>query len=61
VRFLFVDDGSTDGTWRVLEGLHQEEPMHFAVCHLAKNKGKAEDVRQGILRAFEASPAYVGY
>jgi glycosyltransferase involved in cell wall biosynthesis len=61
VRFLFVDDGSTDGTWRLLEGLHQAEPRHFALCRLAKNQGKAEAVRQGILRAFEASPAYVGY
>jgi dolichyl-phosphate beta-glucosyltransferase len=61
VRFLFVDDGSTDRTWQVLEGLHQDDPQHFAICHLAQNKGKAEAVRQGILRAFEASPAYVGY
>jgi glycosyltransferase involved in cell wall biosynthesis len=61
VRFLFVDDGSTDRTWRVLEGLRQDDPQHFAICHLAENRGKAEAVRQGILRAFEASPAYVGY
>ena len=61
VRFLFVDDGSTDGTWRVLEGLHREDPQRFAICHLADNRGKAEAVRQGVLRAFEAGPAYLGY
>ena len=61
VRFLFVDDGSTDRTWQVLEGLHQDDPQHFALYHLAENRGKAEAVRQGILRAFEASPVYVGY
>jgi glycosyltransferase involved in cell wall biosynthesis len=61
VRFLFVDDGSTDGTWQVLEGLHQDDPQHFALYQLAENRGKAEAIRQGILRAFEASPVYVGY
>jgi glycosyltransferase involved in cell wall biosynthesis len=61
IRFLFVNDGSTDRTGWVLEGLHQDDPQHFAICHLAQNRGKAEAVRQGILRAFEASPAYVGY
>jgi dolichyl-phosphate beta-glucosyltransferase len=61
VRFLFVDDGSTDRTRQVLEGLRHESPQHFAICSLAKNKGKAEAVRQGVLRAFAASPAYVGY
>jgi glycosyltransferase involved in cell wall biosynthesis len=61
VQFLFVDDGSTDRTWQVLEGLHQHDPQHFAIYHLAQNRGKAEAVRQGMLRAFEASPAYVGY
>jgi dolichyl-phosphate beta-glucosyltransferase len=61
VRFLFVDDGSTDKTWQVLEGLHQDDPQHFALCHLTENSGKAEAVRQGVLRAFEANPAYIGY
>jgi dolichyl-phosphate beta-glucosyltransferase len=61
IRFLFVNDGSTDRTGWVLEGLHQDDPQHFAICHLAQNRGKAEAVRQGLLRAFEASPAYVGY
>jgi dolichyl-phosphate beta-glucosyltransferase len=61
IRFLFVNDGSTDRTGWVLEGLHQDAPQHFNICHLAQNRGKAEAVRQGILRAFEARPAYVGY
>jgi dolichyl-phosphate beta-glucosyltransferase len=61
VRFLFIDDGSTDATWSVLEGLCQEDPQRFAARRLPANVGKAEAVRQGVLHAFEAGPDYVGY
>jgi dolichyl-phosphate beta-glucosyltransferase len=61
VRFLFVNDGSTDRTGAILDELVSEDPEHVAVCHLAINLGKAEAVRQGLLRAFEARPVYVGY
>ena len=60
-RFLFVDDGSTDGTWEVLDGLRRSDPECFAVCKLPRNVGKDEAVRQGLLRAFESGPDYVGY
>lgn len=60
-RFLFVNDGSTDRTRELLHGLHAADPQRFGVCHLPRNVGKAEAVRQGVLRAFEASPDYVGY
>ena len=58
IQFLFVDDGSSDGTWPVLEGFHREAPQRFAACRLAVNVGKAEAVRQGVLHAFEAGPDY---
>jgi dolichyl-phosphate beta-glucosyltransferase len=61
LQSLFVDDDSTDDTWQVLEALHTSDPQHFAIYHLAKNAGKAEAVRQGILRAFTADADYVGY
>ena len=61
VRFLFVDDGSTDGTADVLDGLHGLDPEAFGVCRLKANRGKAEAVRQGFLKAFESSPDYVGF
>jgi len=60
-RFLFVDDGSTDETWQVLEGLHEDDPQHFLLCHLPRNIGKGEAVRQGLLQAFDTAPDYVGY
>ena len=60
-RFLFVNDGSTDGTRQLLDALHCEAPDRFLVRHLGQNSGKAEAVRQGLLRAFAEGPAYVGY
>ncbi|MEM1417310.1 MAG: glycosyltransferase [Myxococcota bacterium] len=50
LRFVFVDDGSRDGTLGVLEGLAARLP-DAEVLALAKNGGKAEAVRQGMLLA----------
>jgi len=60
-RFLFVNDGSTDGTRHVLTTLHDEDPERYALCDLPRNVGKAEGVRTGVLRAFAAAPDYIGY
>jgi dolichyl-phosphate beta-glucosyltransferase len=61
VDFLFVNDGSRDGTLRVLESLRAEDPARFAVLDLEKNSGKAEAVRRGIVAAIERSPDIVGF
>lgn len=61
VEFLFVNDGSTDGTLQRLEKLRAEDPKRFAVLHLEKNSGKAEAVRRGTVAAMERSPAVVGF
>jgi len=61
VRFLFVNDGSTDNTLEVLESLRESDPRIFSVCRLTKNSGKAEAVRQGFLAAFESNSDYVGF
>ena len=61
VDFLFVDDGSTDGTAALLEQLAGIDPTRFRVLTLDHNVGKAEAVRRGILRAFEDGPDYVGF
>jgi dolichyl-phosphate beta-glucosyltransferase len=53
-QFLFVNDGSTDGTLQVLECLRNYDPQRFAICNLPENVGKAEAVRQGLLHAFGA-------
>ena len=61
LRFLLVNDGSTDETWQVLEALRAFDPQCFAIDTLPTNMGKAEAVRQGVLRAYAAGADYVGY
>lgn len=48
VDWLFVDDGSSDGTYKLIEKLSQER-AHVEALVLPANMGKAEAVRQGIL------------
>ena len=50
VRFLMVNDGSTDDTQSVLESLHRRNPQRFDVLRLPQNGGKAEAVRRGMAR-----------
>jgi dolichyl-phosphate beta-glucosyltransferase len=61
VDFLFVNDGSSDGTLRILHALRDSNPQRFAVLDLEKNSGKAEAVRRGVLVALERNPDYTGF
>ena len=61
VRLLFVDDGSTDGTLEMLTRLAQRCPAHMRVHSLARNSGKAEAVRLGLLEACAERPDYVAF
>jgi glycosyltransferase involved in cell wall biosynthesis len=61
VELLFVNDGSTDGTLRLLEALVREDPSRFSLLNLSRNSGKAEAVRQGVLVALDRRPDYVGF
>jgi len=61
VDFLFVNDGSRDGTLRLLESLRDEDPMRFAVLNLERNSGKAEAVRRGFVAAMERDVDYIGF
>jgi dolichyl-phosphate beta-glucosyltransferase len=49
IRFTFVNDGSKDGTLKILRGLAEQRPSHIAVYDMPKNGGKAEAVRSGML------------
>ena len=60
-QFLFVDDGSRDATWSVLQEMCQRLPEQLACMQLPQNRGKAEAVRQGMLAAFDRSADVAGY
>jgi dolichyl-phosphate beta-glucosyltransferase len=61
VMFIFVDDGSTDNTVELLTSMSNREAHHIQFMTLEANHGKAEAVRQGILRAIATGARYVGY
>ena len=61
IDFVFVDDGSRDGTLALLRSLESALPERVCVLELRENVGKAEAVRRGMLRALERDVDYVGY
>ena len=69
VRFLFVDDGSTDGTLHLLRSIHLRaaELGHadrIAILEQRPNGGKAEAIRNGMLAAISVHQAgceYAGF
>ena len=58
---LLVDDGSTDGTWPLLQRLVEAAPQHVSAIRLERNRGKAEAVRQGMLLLLERGYELVGF
>ena len=61
LRFVFVDDGSSDGTAEVLASFREGREDRVDVESLAENRGKAEAVRRGCLRALASEPDLIGY
>ena len=61
VRFIMVNDGSTDATGSVLARMCETSPHRFEQVDLAENSGKGEAVRQGMQRALAGRPACIGF
>ncbi len=61
VGLLFVNDGSTDGTDRVLREIVAKSPAGIEILSLERNSGKAEAVRRGLLQALDEGASIVGY
>lgn len=59
--FIFVNDGSTDGTGERLRSLSRACPAQIRHIDLDKNSGKAEAVRQGLLAALAEDFENMGY
>lgn len=59
--FVFVNDGSQDATLDRLTALRDAAPTRVTVVDLAKNSGKAEAVRQGLLTAADQGAAFIGF
>ena len=56
-----VDDGSTDGTRGLLEGVAAAYPGRVDVLALPTNRGKGEAVRAGLAAAVALRPALAGW
>jgi glycosyltransferase involved in cell wall biosynthesis len=61
VQFMFVNDGSKDNTLGILQALQNEFPNVVVALDLARNSGKAEAVRQGVLEAMRRGCEFVAF
>lgn len=61
IDLMFVDDGSTDGTFDILQEMAASGGDRVSALRLPANRGKAEAVRTGILAALDGDPRYVGF
>lgn len=60
-QVLFVDDGSTDETARILADIAESSAGRVDVLTLPANVGKAEAVRLGLLEAIERGSTVVAF
>lgn len=48
-RIVFVNDGSSDGTWSIIRELHETEPRFFSGIDLTRNSGHQNAVLAGLM------------
>ena len=51
-RILFVNDGSTDGTWEIIKDLARKDEMFLGICQ-SRNRGHQNAVLAGLMEARE--------
>jgi glycosyltransferase involved in cell wall biosynthesis len=61
IRLLFVDDGSTDETGAIVTALAARSEGRIELLTLAKNAGKGEAVRQGLVHAAQGDAELIGF
>ncbi|MCA9122901.1 MAG: glycosyltransferase [Planctomycetaceae bacterium] len=61
IRFVFVNDGSSDKTSELLRELVASNPKKFEFVDLPRNGGKAEAIRQGVLHSLQHAPSAIGF
>jgi glycosyltransferase involved in cell wall biosynthesis len=63
IKFVFVNDGSTDSTPTLLENLLEVNVHNSRLISLSKNVGKSEAIRIGLIAALEqdSSIQFIGY
>lgn len=47
-RIVFVNDGSKDKTWEMIEDLHRDDPVFRGIC-LSRNKGHQNALMAGLM------------
>lgn len=57
-RILFVNDGSKDKTWEIIERLHQDNPVYTGLS-LSRNKGHQNALMAGLLTAGKSADAVI--
>ena len=57
-RVLFVNDGSKDGTWAIIQALHRECPL-FSGVDLTRNRGHQNALLAGLFTAGERADMVV--
>jgi polyisoprenyl-phosphate glycosyltransferase len=58
-KIVFVDDGSKDSTWELIENLCKENPENFSGIKLSKNKGHQNALLCGLFSVKEFADASI--
>ena len=61
MQLVLVDDGSVDGTGKILDRIRGAAPASVTIVRQPINRGKGEAVRAGMLAALSLHPRVIGF